>query len=148
MSCPKSPTVFVSVKRNGKIITIPNYDVLPDDLIGTHHHNTDVFKRVIDVCSFHISKDRQRHIKLVNGIELICSDSHGIICVNDGEWYDIFPDDLTSHHNVATTEGITQVESVSHVDKDIPCTFYDIMVEDKLYYVGMNVAKGFVLCYN
>lgn len=148
MSCPKTPTVYVSTLRNNTNTIVPNHEVHSGDVIHTTTPKGNKYKDVTDVFPTYMSPDRQRHITLVNGIELICSDNHAIICKRDGVWEDIFPDDLTEQHVVITSIGDTSVLKVSHYNEHQSCTFYDILVYDNHYYCGLNPDIGMVLCYN
>lgn len=148
MACPLFTPTFVTAKRNNELVNISNKEIrLTDYILG--FSNKPTLKKVFELFEVKIPLSRQRKVVLDNGIELICSDNHALICTIDGEYFDIFPDDLTDTHNVITTMGISHVKHVLLMDDDtLSQRFLDIIVEDSYYFCGSNPEKGLVLCYN
>ena len=147
MACSIFKDTYVNCKRNKEIEFVTNKHIHVDDQIQGYSTRPS-YKKVLDVFEVNIKKERQRTIILENGIELVCSDNHALICRDDGILIDVFPDDLNDKHAIITTKGATKVKHVYVGSNDSSTRFLDIIVEDHYYFCGSDPEKGLVLCYN
>lgn len=148
MACSIFTTTYHNVKRNKETNFVPNKSIHVNDYVEGYTTRP-AFKKVLDVFEVKITKERQRKIILDNGITLVCSDNHALICKEDGRLFDVFPDELLSTHKVVTSKGLAKVEHVYMMTKESTSNrFLDIIVEDSYYFCGSNPEQGLVLCYN
>lgn len=136
---------YVTVKRNKKNKTIKASQVKVNDYIKSFNRRV-TYSRVLDVFPTVLDKRRQRIIELENGISVQCSDNHAVLCKFDDELIDVFPDDITTQHEIYTDDGFSKVSHV-YFNNTSMYDYIDIIVEDYHYFCSSN-PDIMVLCYN
>lgn len=133
------PSTLVQVKRDNKEKRIPINELQIGDHILSDT-NRPTYKKVIDVYSYKVNKDQQRHIEFDNGVTISCSDNQFVLCDDDGK-NDVEVDELTENHKVLSETNTVNVRKVlCHGKKR--SKYVDVFVEDSGCYYCSNTYNG------
>jgi intein/homing endonuclease len=124
-------------------------DLKPGMKIKSYNPETKsiVFNEVTHKWNSQVEIDRQRTLVFTNGSTLDCSFNHPIMVYEDGNVREVFPDDLTSDHNIITESGFCKLHGISGSRNNE--TYIDITVDKThTFFVSNSKDDDMILTHN
>lgn len=147
-SCCVTPETFIEIIGENGSERIQIKDVKVGDFIRTLDNQEIAFKRVTDKFETIVPQIDQRRLTFANGTTLECSNNHPIMVYKNGEVLEVLPDDLTPHHNVITSTGITSIVTIER-DRSNPETYIDITVDGThTFFAAERYDQEMILTHN